>query len=124
MHVCTYNKSYQYGASSVHLVSFYLAQVCCEISIYHRVNSPHSITVKRYSKYPPRESWCSLARLIDGVTVLGCRGKLSLKIQKIKNGSEVVFEDMAANSYEDCYDNSWHIIPPDYVNLDDDYRFS
>ncbi|KAI4463641.1 homeobox protein nkx [Holotrichia oblita] len=31
---------------------------------------------------------------------------------------------MAANSYEDCYDNSWHIIPPDYVNLDDDYRFS
>ncbi|XP_022914505.1 homeobox protein Nkx-2.2-like isoform X2 [Onthophagus taurus] len=29
-----------------------------------------------------------------------------------------------ANGYEECYDNSWHIIPPDYVNLEDDYRFS
>lgn len=33
---------------------------------------------------------------------------------------------MAVNGYEDCsaYDNSWHIIPPDYVGMEDDYRYS
>ena len=29
---------------------------------------------------------------------------------------------MAANGYEDYYEN-WHIIPPDYINLDDDCKF-
>lgn len=24
--------------------------------------------------------------------------------------------------YDDCYDASWHLIPPDYVTNDDDYR--
>lgn len=32
---------------------------------------------------------------------------------------------MAMNGYEDngTYDSSWHIIPPDYVTLEEDYRF-
>ncbi|XP_008560431.1 homeobox protein Nkx-2.5-like isoform X2 [Microplitis demolitor] len=28
-----------------------------------------------------------------------------------------------AASYDDCYDSSWHLIPPDYVCNEDDYRF-
>lgn len=27
-----------------------------------------------------------------------------------------------AASYDDCYDSSWHLIPPDYVCNEDDYR--
>lgn len=29
-----------------------------------------------------------------------------------------------AAAYEDCYDNTWHIIPPDYNPMEDDYRFA
>lgn len=32
--------------------------------------------------------------------------------------------EMAVNGYDDCYDNSWHIIPPDYVGVEDDYRYA
>lgn len=33
---------------------------------------------------------------------------------------------MSGNGYEEYsnYDNSWHIIPPDYVHLDEEYRYS
>ncbi|KAJ8981323.1 hypothetical protein NQ317_015456 [Molorchus minor] len=33
---------------------------------------------------------------------------------------------MAASGYEECppYDTTWHIIPPDYVHLEDEYRYS
>ncbi|KAF7991383.1 hypothetical protein HCN44_002945 [Aphidius gifuensis] len=27
-----------------------------------------------------------------------------------------------ATGYDDCYDSSWHLIPPDYISHDDDYR--
>lgn len=30
---------------------------------------------------------------------------------------------MAVNGYDECYEQTWHIIPPDYVGLDDDYRY-
>lgn len=25
-------------------------------------------------------------------------------------------------SFDDCYDSSWHLIPPDYVSNEEDYR--
>ncbi|CAH1371409.1 hypothetical protein MTP99_012890 [Tenebrio molitor] len=33
---------------------------------------------------------------------------------------------MSNGGYEECttYDNSWHIIPPDYVHMDDEYRYT
>ncbi|KAF5302311.1 hypothetical protein FQA39_LY10350 [Lamprigera yunnana] len=31
---------------------------------------------------------------------------------------------MAINGYDDCYDHNWHIIPPDYVGMDEEYRYA
>ncbi|KAJ3659644.1 hypothetical protein Zmor_011322 [Zophobas morio] len=33
---------------------------------------------------------------------------------------------MSTGGYEECatYDNSWHIIPPDYVHMEDEYRYT
>ncbi|KAK0096893.1 hypothetical protein PV326_004000 [Microctonus aethiopoides] len=27
-----------------------------------------------------------------------------------------------AGGYDDSYDSTWHLIPPDYISCDDDYR--
>ncbi|XP_015119170.1 homeobox protein Nkx-2.5 [Diachasma alloeum] len=35
--------------------------------------------------------------------------------------NQAKFQRMAAG-YDDCYDSSWHLIPPDYVSNEDDYR--
>lgn len=26
------------------------------------------------------------------------------------------------STFDDCYDSSWHLIPPDYVSNEEDYR--
>ncbi|KAF5284571.1 hypothetical protein FQR65_LT02397 [Abscondita terminalis] len=31
---------------------------------------------------------------------------------------------MAISGYDECYENNWHIIPPDYVGVDEEYRYA
>ncbi|KAK5643490.1 hypothetical protein RI129_007335 [Pyrocoelia pectoralis] len=31
---------------------------------------------------------------------------------------------MAINAYDECYDNSWNIIPPDYIGMEEEYRYA
>lgn len=43
-------------------------------------------------------------------------------VRDFEEKEEEEAEGKMAAGYDDCYDASWHLIPPDYVSNEEDYR--